>query len=209
MIVGITQRVDNIKSYNEIRDALDQRLIHWILKAGFKPVPIPSGLVNMDYLESEQSFLFEWLNKMNINVILLSGGNDIGESLRRDLLEKSLLLWAENNKKPVLGLCRGMQMMGVYFGSKLIKVKGHINTKHRLIINQKYSKLFPNVVNSYHSQALKNCPDKCEIIATAEDGIIEAIRHEMLPWEGWMWHPEREDKFNIYSINRIKKLFNL
>ena len=48
MIVGVTQRIDKIDSYNEVRDALDQRLVEWILKAGFIPVPIPNGLVNME-----------------------------------------------------------------------------------------------------------------------------------------------------------------
>jgi|TARA_Y100000389_G_scaffold201899_1_gene245729 N5-(cytidine 5'-diphosphoramidyl)-L-glutamine hydrolase len=208
MIVGVTQRIDKIDSYNEVRDALDQRLVEWILKAGFIPVPIPNGLVNMESLESDQSFIFEWLTKMRIDVLLLSGGNDIGTVPKRDLLEKSLLFWAEKNKKPVLGLCRGMQLMGVYFGSELIDVKGHVRTEHQLQMNDNIEKMFPNVVNSYHNQALKDCPDEFKIIAKAKDGNIEAMSHKELPWEAWMWHPERESEFNIYSINRIKQLFN-
>jgi N5-(cytidine 5'-diphosphoramidyl)-L-glutamine hydrolase len=209
MIVGITQRVDNIESYNEVRDALDQRLVDWILKAEFLPVLIPNRLANLDNIEIEQSIIFEWLKKMRIDVILLSGGNDIGKEPHRDLLERSLLYWAEKNKKPVLGICRGMQMLGVYFGSKLIDVKGHVGTKHKLKMNSTNKNLYPAEVNSYHNQALKDCPKEFKVIAKANDGNIEAIIHKKLPWEGWMWHPERDNEFNSYGINRIKQLFNM
>ena len=46
-----------------------------------------------------------------------------------------------------------------------------------------------------------------KVIAHSLDGEIEAIKHKSLPWEGWMWHPEREEKFLKEDINRIKNLF--
>jgi putative glutamine amidotransferase len=39
-----------------------------------------------------------------------------------------------------------------------------------------------------------------------KDGVIEAIRHEQFPWEGWMWHPEREEVFNMIDTLRMKRL---
>ena len=47
-----------------------------------------------------------------------------------------------------------------------------------------------------------------EILAKSIDGNIEAMSHKKLPWEAWMWHPERDKEFNIYCINRVKQLFN-
>jgi putative glutamine amidotransferase len=45
------------------------------------------------------------------------------------------------------------------------------------------------------------------VIARSEDGSIEAIRHTSLLWEGWMWHPEREETFASHDIRRLKMLF--
>jgi N5-(cytidine 5'-diphosphoramidyl)-L-glutamine hydrolase len=205
--IGITQRVDKSNTYKEQRDALDQRLVDWVIEAGFIPVPIPNNLVNLSNAEINYSTLEDWLQALNIDAILLSGGNDIGKVLERDLTEHYLLAWADKNRKPVLGICRGMQIMGVYSGGKLIEVNGHVKTHHQLQVvskNQKFSKY----VNSYHSLVLQECPNKFELLAISEDGSIEAIVHKYLPWEAWMWHPEREKKFFKGDLNRFKRLMS-
>jgi N5-(cytidine 5'-diphosphoramidyl)-L-glutamine hydrolase len=207
-IVGVTQRVDKIESYDEYREALDQRLIDWIVQSGFIPVPIPNALVNITSPNGRQSTLSNWLNTVKIDSILLSGGNDIGDIDSRDLTEKYLLLWAEENRKPVLGICRGMQMIGVYFGSKLIEVGGHVRTRHQLQVKNSQTSSLPKSVNSYHNLALDSCPDRFQVLAESEDGNIEAIKHKELSWEGWMWHPEREAQFNQIDQERFKKLMN-
>ena len=207
-IIGITQRVDKIDSFNEYRDALDQRLINWIVSLGFVAVPIPNNLVDLTLSENLQTNIKDWLNEIGISGIVLSGGNDIGDFKKRDLTEKSLLFWAEKNKKPVLGICRGMQMIGLYAGEELIEVDGHVNTRHELKIKKKYKNFFPNTVNSFHNFALKKCPNEYEVLAESNNGCIEAIKHKKLLWEGWMWHPEREVLFNNIDGERFKKLLN-
>ncbi|MDC1450335.1 gamma-glutamyl-gamma-aminobutyrate hydrolase family protein [Candidatus Thioglobus sp.] len=204
MIIGITQRVDKIDSYNEYRDSLDQRLIDWVIKSGFLPVPIPNTLVSLH--NQNHTDLLNWIQKIKINAILLSGGNDIGDIKHRDLTEKYLLSWAEKNKKPVLGICRGMQMMGIYSGVSLKEVGGHIKTKHRLLFEKKHKLFLPSTVNSFHNFSLDQCPEKFDILARSEAGDIEAIKHMSLPWEGWMWHPERESSFNEIDTMRLKKI---
>jgi len=207
-VVGITQRVDKVEPYNEWRDALDQRLVDWVIHAGFLPVPIPNSLVDLTSIYSYQPILDNWLNRVKIDAILLSGGNDIGNIEQRDLTEKYILSWAEKNKKAVLGICRGMQMIGIYMGDSLIEVDGHVKANHTLQIKSRDTQTLPETVNSYHNLALEGCTNTFEILAESEDDNIEAIKHKTLPWEGWMWHPEREKKFAERDQNRFKKLMN-
>lgn len=208
MVVGVTQRVDEILGYDEIRDALDQRLVQWVLAAGFTPVAIPNILVNLDASIDNQALLYLWLKTMSVDALLFSGGNDVNSFPQRDLTENSLLRWAEINIKPVLGICRGMQIMGLYAGSFLIEVEGHVKTRHHLQLNDSNSKIFQDPVNSYHNYALNSCPNGFELLAMSEDGNIEAIRHKDLPWEAWMWHPEREEIFSSSDQLRFIKLIN-
>lgn len=191
IIVGISQRIDHIHERNEYRDALDQKLIQWVQACGFTPIPIPNNI-----------FVPTWLSAINPKAIILSGGNNIGEYTDRDHTEKRLLEYANHCKLPVLGLCRGMQMMGLFSGASLHAVAGHVNTRHQL------HGVFTHNVNSFHAFSLMSCPDNFQVIARAEDGAIEAIKHNTLPWEGWMWHPERELKFDTNDIERLRGLFH-
>ena len=95
-----------------------------------------------------------------------------------------------------------MQMIGNYEGIIQMNVNGHVCSRHKLIgeINHE--------VNSYHNYSLSSCPNNYKVLAKSDDGNIEAIKHTYLPWEGWMWHPEREKKFNANDIKRVKILFD-
>ena len=206
IVVGVTQRVNMEISHNELRDTLDHKLISWISNSGFIAVPIPNNLVALGLSENSQVSIENWISELNIGALVLSGGNDIGDIPKRDLTERALLSWAEEHKIPTFGICRGMQIMGVYAGSKLVKNDGHVKVRHQLQSN--YGDISLKTVNSYHNFSLKECPALYEVIAKSEDGSIEAIKHKTLPWEAWMWHPEREGRFVISHLERFKRLIN-
>ena len=203
IIVGVTQRIDVVEGRNECRDALDQQLVKWLIDAGFLPVPIPNMLIKAN----DTSVIDAWLQMQHLNALVFSGGNNIGEFVQRDSSEKHLLSWAELNHIPVLGICRGMQMLATWAGVELIPVTGHVKTRHELLIKGSKNE-WPRNVNSYHDWSLSSCPKQFKVAAKADDGNIEAIYHDVLPWEGWMWHPEREQPFCAEDIMRVKRLFN-
>lgn len=191
-VVAISQRIDQFIERNETWDSIDQRLIAFISICGHIPVPLPNVL---------GSSLSEWLKIINPTAVVLSGGKDIGLSIDRDNTECALLTNAYERQLPVLGICRGMQIMAHWAGASLHSLHGHIRTRHRLLGE------ITDEVNSYHQFGLASCPKNFKVLARSEDGEIEAIRHQTLPWEGWMWHPEREQNFSENDIQRLKSLF--
>lgn len=191
-IVAVSQRVDHFPERNETRDALDQRLAAFVAICGYLPVQVSNSLGRA---------IRDWLTFVQPAAVLLSGGNYIGQFAERDYTETALLSYAHERHMPVLGICRGMQMLAHWSGSDLHPVQGHVRTRHCLA-----GEIFGEV-NSYHDFALATCPEGFEVLARSEDGEIEAIRHKFLPWEGWMWHPEREENFAVRDVQRIKALF--
>lgn len=191
-ILAISQRIDFIKNRLEYRDSLDQSFYNYFEKCGFSLLPIPN--VNNKNLN-------QLLNQLKISGVVLSGGNDIGQYKDRDITELKLINYANENSIPLLGICRGMQMIAKWQGINLIPVKGHVNNRHEIIgeINTE--------VNSFHNFAISKIPDDFELLAKSPDGTIEAIVSKSKKWEAWMWHPEREDLFNPIFIKRIKVLF--
>ena len=195
-IVGVSQRMEFLHERNETRDSLDQRLVEFISECGALAVPIPN------ILSGSKGALDQWLRVINPSAFVLSGGSDIGSCDMRDNLEQSLLNHASYNSMPVLGICRGMQMIGIWAGCKLKSIKGHVKTYHIL------RGRLEGRVNSYHGKSLMSTTSDFEILARSEDGEVEAISHVTLPWEGWMWHPEREKQFSPRDIDRLSELLS-
>jgi len=191
--VAVSQRVDLIDAIGETRDALDRNLARWLAQCGVLAFPVPNGLAAPE--------LDAWLAVLAPTAVVLSGGNNIGACPERDATESRLLAWAECHRLPLLGICRGMQMLGVAAGGSLCAVAGHVRTRHRI-----GTAGLPDEVNSFHDWSLASCPPGYRPLAMAEDGALEAIRHETLPWEGWMWHPERETPFAALDRERFMAL---
>ena len=183
----------------EYRDCIDQRLVDWVTKLGAIVVSVPNSLFRSGSL----SF---WLKEISADAVILSGGNNIGEFSLRDDTERYLLQYSEKNSLPVLGICRGMQMLANYSGTGLKKVDHHVGIRHRLIKNSFGYGLPGEDVNSYHEMTLADCPTGYIVSAQSDDESIEAIVHSEKPWEGWMWHPEREKEFMLSDLDRARSI---
>lgn len=199
-IIGISQRVEHIVSYKEHRDQLDNRLCEFILKLGHLPVPIPNFKKKNIY---DSKSLKKWLVKIKLDAVILSGGNDIGKFKYRDKTEFDLISWSIKNKKPIAGICRGTQIIGIYFGVKLKKIKNHINKKH--LIKSSFKKFKKRKVNSFHNYSLSECPKNFNLLYKSYDHNIEAIINKKENIYGCMWHPEREKKFNKLDLSFFKE----
>ena len=123
--------------------------------------------------------------------------------LWRDSLEWSLCWQFVRQKKPVFGVCRGMQMINVFFGGTLTqdlqKDRGLAHPYHSIhsvecIEGSQLEQLFGAsfLVNSYHHQAVQTLGAGLISIAATQNGdIVEALEHKTLPVLGVQWHPER------------------
>lgn len=191
----VSQRVDLPSGRGERRDALDQRLVAFLAQAGASPIPVPNAL--------DAAARGAWLRDVDPHGIVLSGGNDIGVMPERDATEADLLAFAHSRSLPLLGICRGMQMMAHAAGGRLARVAGHVRTRHVLTGPD------ARETNSYHEWALADCPPGYSVTARSEDGGIEAIRHAALPWRGWMWHPERETEFAARDCADLRALMGM
>jgi putative glutamine amidotransferase len=198
--IGVTQRVAVDPQSGERRDALDQRFATWLAKADLLLFPLPNRW-------AERSALQAWLVALKPAGLILSGGPDLGVAPERDRTESDALDWAASERLPVLGICRGMQMLALRAGATLVSVAGHVGGEHE--ITDARGREARRLVNSFHRLGLRVCPPDYQPLAWAQDGTIEAMRHCSLPWEGWMWHPERESSPQEKDLHRLREFFAL
>lgn len=193
--VAITQRVQVLADIQERRDALSQEWASLFAMCDLVPIVLPNVL----------SVVKELLHGLPIGGIVFSGGNDLvnygGDAPERDEVEHFLVEYALENQIPLLGICRGMQLILDHFGTPLHPVQNHVRVHH--ILNS------GSVVNSFHSYGATSCMTPLEAIYWSQDGVLEAVRHTQFPWiRGIMWHPEREHPPKEQDIAMIKELFN-
>ena len=129
----------------------------------------------------------------------------------RDELDFKAFYKALDSGKPILAICRGLQLVNAALGGTLyqdIPTEYETNMLHRQTESVNEPSHTVNVIpdtplsaiavgksmmaNSFHHQAVKKLADGCRIMATANDGIIEAIYHEEARYlRAYQWHPER------------------
>ena len=180
-----------------------------------------------------------------LNGILLSGGGDMHPRYYnedpipengtpdelRDQYDVALIKSAVEYQLPVLGICRGMQVINTVFGGSLYqdinvqyadkKPMCHSQNEERSVTTQTASVVTDSLlysivncntlpINSIHHQAVKRIADGCRAVAFADDGICEAIESLYYPILGVQWHPEHlsgADAVGEHYDNPHRKIF--
>jgi len=193
-LIGVSLRVENVQKYNEKRDTISHDWTKFLTKINSYPILIPNGIENI------QNFL----ERFSLNEIILSGGDNIGEFPERDKTEIDILKYAIKNRIPVLGVCRGMQIINTFFGGKVIRSKSedHVAKPHIIsfLNNNCFNKLGTKItVNSFHNNLIlkDNLGQDLEKFAIANDNTVEGIFHKTFPIIGVMWHPERDNNLKF------------
>ena len=232
-VVGITSFCDceHNKKYTKIRCSY----INAVYRAGGTPIIIPPFDTNKQ--------LKEYIEL--VDALVLSGGEDIypanyGEDTLieleninpdRDKWEISLFKEAYQAKIPILGICRGMQLINVALGGSLYQDLEHqlncefrhlpldskrranleyVNHKVNILKNSRLYKIFADdhlSVNSHHHQAIKDIAASLKIAAKSECGIIEAVENKGENFLiGVQWHPADLIDNHSYFINLFFEL---
>jgi len=201
---------------------LEESIAHWVMSRDVLVFMIPT-VGHQGMLHPSNIRLRDYAK--HLDGLLLQGGADVspqsyaeaatshewpGDRVR-DMYELELLHEFIESGKPVLGVCRGCQLINVAFGGTLYQdiatdvptAGAHVNEnydQHRHGIHfpdgSTLVNMFPGrrdaIVNSIHHQAVKTLGRDLNIEAvSASDGIIEAVRYRRAPFVmGVQWHPE-------------------
>jgi len=212
--VLVTQRLVACDGRDEVRECLDRRWGPFLHAAGLLPVPLPSGLPVEAYLD-----------RLPAAGVLLTGGNDLAAvggdqlSVARDAFETAVLEAASQRGLPVLGVCRGMQLIAHLAGLPIERCSGHVATEHALepALSSRYPALRePRRVNSYHQftprspsgLSLSPASSELRVVLRSADGEAEALEHASRRLVGIMWHPERYPTPRSMDLELFRQVFD-
>ncbi|KJE75739.1 gamma-glutamyl-gamma-aminobutyrate hydrolase family protein [Ferrimicrobium acidiphilum] len=171
----------------------------------------------------------------SVDALMLTGGGDVdpamyGETVssekvygieaNRDRVERALLEEAFRQERKVLAICRGIQVVNVFFGGTLIQDLETVGKSNHSLTDQEYeyshsitvspdselARLLPGITqaNSLHHQAVDKVGVGLVVTATSEDGVVEAVERSGLL--AVQWHPERLIDFDPIQLNLFRWL---
>ncbi len=169
--------------------------------AGYIPMLIPRI--------SDTNLLAQAMDR--VDALLLTGGIKGQDYPNRIEFEKLLMGMAIERGLPILGFCHGHQCINLYFGGTIMPVpkdrspsivhRGkdppYVKDCFHMINVKPGSRLAEGFgttrmeVNTSHTMCVKDVGEGLEVIASSDDGVVEAIEHHTLPITGFQFHPER------------------
>ncbi len=154
--------------------------------------------------------------------LILPGGSDMDPALygQENQACRNVRRWLDEAQldaldafvkaqKPILGICKGAQVINVYFGGTLIQdlpdsehhratyvnhVRKDAHHPARILPDTPLSDIWEEeeiLINSAHHQAVDRIADGLKVCAYSDDGVVEGLYHGTLPILALQWHPER------------------
>ncbi|GHU19965.1 glutamine amidotransferase [Betaproteobacteria bacterium] len=195
-LIALTQRLTRIEATGEKRDSLDRNWQKFMAALNLSWIALPN----------EVDYSLALARRLGVGGLILTGGDDLGKDPERDTTELALLEKAAREDWPVLGVCRGFQLMLHWLGADLKAIDPEIHRARR------HEVLFTNgvrrEVNSFHNFGPAQLPKELASLAVCQaDGLVEAASGGN--FLGLMWHPEREDipdQDDLLLIGRCLKI---
>lgn len=189
MKIGIIPSIREIYK-NQYEQSVDLRLLSFLKKI-FKKCNI---------------IILSQKEKINFDLLCLSGGNDIYKKSKNSLIRRELDNYyyrkAKRKKIPILGICHGAQFIANYEGCDVKFEKQKIKP-HRIYSTK--ADYLNTMVNSYHHLIIKSLSSKCELIATDKFNNIECFKIKRFRILGIVWHPERNKNLKKSDKKLIEK----
>lgn len=218
-VVHLTTSRPDHKDFQKELDALNSSTVMTLKKLRYKADLIPASQMSFESVEK----LCE-----KAQAVFIMGGEDIHPEFyggrggypgggvheaQGDRNQIKLVHWAARTGTPLLGICRGMQIINVAFNGTLLQ---HISTsamhraensdrgpfvRHPVRLTAHGASIYGNsnavfdgeVVHSTHHQSVGRLGDNLVVTALSPDGVVEAISHVSAPIHGVQWHPEHPD----------------
>ncbi len=140
------------------------------------------------------------VTKKDVKLIILPGGNDL---ISKSYISKirlnneiKLIKYGLKNNIPILGVCRGMQVINFFYKGKQKKIRNHMRTRHDVYFSNNFFNKPKLNVNSFHNFGIpKNLIAKSLVpIGLDKSENVEFFKHKKFKIFGVMFHPEREKK---------------
>lgn len=190
--------------YQESRDGLATSWYDFLMAAlpGSTWVGLPNR--GVDVAKTVES--------LGLNGIILTGGETHGAHPQRDKTEMELISHGLQGGIPIFGVCRGMQMLCIYFGGNSITCSSekHVAVRHTVRFEENpFALKGEQEVNSYHINMIKkeSLPKKLHALALDSEGGVEGVYSKEHKLAGVMWHPERENPFAKSDIVFFRTFF--
>jgi N5-(cytidine 5'-diphosphoramidyl)-L-glutamine hydrolase len=193
---GVTMRITEATGYKEYRDSIAMDWSNYFLSE------FPDS--TWVFLPNIREKSVDYFNNLGLNVLVLSGGDNIGIYPQRDATELALLHFALQKNIPVIAVCRGMQLVHVHFGGKMKTGDKHFKKLHRATSHEILLKDKVVEVNSYHENKIveNSLHASFNILAKSkQDNSIEAFENKSVL--AMMWHPERDYNIPLWNKNLI------